>query len=240
MSVWPQSWRTPSAGCVGVRRQRRQVRSQVVAAPRAGTASSKSRRPVRAVHLEAVAEDRERRRGAANACSKRVPTACEIAIERAAIVVIEHEAFAADGRALDHHARAAGDEDQQLATCAAGREPTIGRRDVASSRAATAADGSVRRRQKRRDAVARRRRCWAPHALRPRRHRHALDAQLPGGMRRRHLRAAERPAAAEREVEAQAELARLVGGEAQRVEERRRTGTARLRMPVAGSSSASG
>ena len=58
----------------------------------------------------------------------------------AAIVVVEHEAFGADGRALDHLAGAAGDEDDELARAQVGGDVS----DDAGQRDVGAPDGSSR------------------------------------------------------------------------------------------------
>src|SRR5260370_28417915 len=80
-------------------RQRGKVRLQLVAAARAKLLEEVGR-PVRLVYLEAVAEDRERWM-VAERRQEPIADVRQIAVDRAAIVMVHDEPFGAYGRALD-------------------------------------------------------------------------------------------------------------------------------------------
>ena len=190
-----------------VRGQRGKVWFQVVAAARAELLE-KIGGPVRLVHLEAVAEDREGRMGAER-LQQPVADVLQIAVERVAVVVVQHEPLGADRRPLDHHAGAARDEEQNLAGSMAVRE--------ADAPVADAAEIDVL--QKGGDELLAGADAGRRHSLRERRHGHACDSKLAGRLVGAYLRAAVRPPAADRQVHPQAELACLVGGEAKGADE---------------------
>ena len=175
--------------------------------------------PVGLVDFEAVAEDRVRGRRVEGG-EQAVADGAQVMIDRRTIVVIEDEALGPDGRPFHHHPAAAGDEEQHVA-CARravgqGEHAVADARDLA--KALRGGRGRGRRQERRHQAFTR---ADVRHgrARRAGRDDGPLDPQLAGGLGNADLRPAVRPAAAECQVDAQPELARLGGRETDVVEE---------------------
>ena len=217
VSVWPQSWRTSAVFGPSPVGQRGQVRPSDRSRGASGTrrgdrGSSPSRRP----------------RG----CRRRSRTAGRAA-ERAAQALADARQVAGErvrgrsGRARSPSAPTAARFTimpvrlamKNRTTCGPARR--AGRRTTPSGpggpRDQVAVSPSRDPRETRRSSV-RRRRCPGRHVARAWLARRAARCAACGGGGDRHTRSAVRPAAAERQVEAQAELLRPVGREAQAVE----------------------
>ncbi len=216
--VWPQSWRMALGLVADVAGQRGQIGRQIVSAALLKLLQEIAG-PVRAVDFQAVAEDGIRRI-LAHRLQHRFADEFQMVIDGRAVVVIEHKALGADGRAFHRLARAARDEEQHHAPLA-----RLGRHAhgavVDLREAANALGGklpAVSARQKRGDELLSLRNRRQRHRRGIRRHGHVVHPQPPGRQGDGRVRAAEWPAASQRQVEAQPQLVRLLRGEAQVVE----------------------
>ena len=159
-------------------------------------------RPVRAGHFQAVAENRVRR-VLAEGLQQRSPVDLQVLVDGRAAVMVQHEAFGADGRPLHHHARAAGNEKERHAA------------GLASGNAAIDAylgslGGELARVPRARNANWPARAAFAGTGRGTQARRRQVDGRV---------RAAVRPTAAERDVDAHPEARGLVVGEPHVVQE---------------------
>ena len=204
-------------GWPGVQYERRQQRPQVVPAACLERLEEVAG-PVGLVHFQAVAEHgvgRRRLEGRQQAVADRR----QIVVDGRAIVVVEDEPFGAQRRALHHHAGAAADEEQHLARVRRhARQAGQPAGDVGDLPQPCRRRRGLRRGQERRQQLFAGADVGHRDLLCARWHGRAHDSQLSGGVADADLRPAVRPAAAERQVGAEAELPRLRGGEAHVVE----------------------
>ena len=187
-----------------LRDERRQIRPQVVAAPSLELVEEIVS-PVLVIDLQAVAENRVRSLRA-ESLHQTVAHRLQVVFGRGLAEVVEHEAFGADGWALDHHPRPAGDEEEQFVPAArARRDLNRAVLEVSDLAQAVGRDAlSLRARQEDADQLLARADVGQGRAARVRVHLHALRSQHPRRLAHRDLRPAVRPAAAERQVHAQA------------------------------------
>ena len=202
VSVRPQSSRTTAPSGPG-RPPAAAAAARVVSAPRREL-GGEIWRPVRLVHLEAVAEDREWQ-AAGKRRQQPCPDLLEIAGQRGAVVVAQHVAFAAHRRPLHHHPGAARDEEPHLPRLRRRRQasPRRPRRATAAAASPPRSKGPHRARQTRQSSLPRRH--CGPDDARRAGSDHALEPQPAGRVHDADGRSAKRPSAAQREVEPQAQ-----------------------------------